>query len=333
MKIRNFGEFKFIDRIKRGCVVRPAGVIKAIDDDCCVFRTPDKMVNLLTTDLLVEDVHFLREAISPFKLGRKSLAVNISDIAAMGGTPGEAVISIAIPETVEIEYLDEFYEGMRSMCREFEVNILGGDTTSSRKHLVINIALTGWIAEEEVLYRSGARPGDVAFLTGAVGSSAAGLDMVLSGRDFQEASELLEAHYNPVPHVRQGRIIAGLKAATAMIDVSDGVASDLGHICSDSGVAAVVEMDRVPVTDAFRRYCSKFNLDFEKLAFHVGEDYVLLGTVPDRRTGELKAALESGGCSFFPFGRIVEGRGLHLKMPDGSLREIPSSGYDHFKDS
>ncbi len=172
------------------------------------------MVNLLTTDLLVEDVHFLREAISPFKLGRKSLAVNISDIAAMGGTPGEAVISIAIPETVEIEYLDEFYEGMRSMCREFEVNILGGDTTSSRKHLVINIALTGWIAEDEVLYRSGARPGDVAFLTGTVGSSAAGLDLVLSGRDFEEAGELLEAHYNPVPHVRQGRIIAGLKAAT-----------------------------------------------------------------------------------------------------------------------
>jgi thiamine-monophosphate kinase len=118
-----------------------------------------------------------------------------------------------------------------------------------------------------------------------------------------------------------------------MIDVSDGVASDLGHICSDSGVAAVVELDRVPVTDAFRRYCSRFNLDFEKLALHVGEDYVLLGTMPESRAGELKAALESRGCSCFPFGRIVEGHGLRLKMPDGSLREIPSSGYDHFKDA
>src|SRR5512137_836976 len=135
MKLKELGEFRFIDRITEGCLVRAEGVIKAIGDDCCVFRAPENRVILLTTDMLVEDIHFLRNSITPHELGRKSLAVNISDIAAMGGIPGEAVISIAIPGTIEVEYLDELYEGMKSMAREFDVNLLGGDTTSSPQHL------------------------------------------------------------------------------------------------------------------------------------------------------------------------------------------------------
>ena len=146
MKLKELGEFRFIDRITAGCLVRKEGVIKAIGDDCCVFRTPENRVTLLTTDMLVEDIHFLRHAITPYDLGRKSLAVNISDIAAMGGIPGEAVISIAIPGTIEVEYLDQLYEGMKSMARQFDVNLLGGDTTSSPQHLVINVALVGWAA-------------------------------------------------------------------------------------------------------------------------------------------------------------------------------------------
>jgi thiamine-monophosphate kinase len=331
MKIKELGEFRFIDRVKTGCLVRPEGVIKAIDDDCCVFKIPENKVNLLTTDMLVENIHFLRDAIAPFTLGRKSIAVNISDIAAMGGVPGEAVISLAIPETVEVEYLDKFYDGMRSMCGEFQVNILGGDTTSSPQHLVINVALTGWAAQDEVLYRSGARPGDIIFLTGHVGSSAAGLDIVLSNREFAGKQELLAAHFDPRPQVKEGRIIAGLKAAHSMIDVSDGVASDLGHICRQSGVGAVLEKESIPVTETFKRYCTEFQVDSEKLSLHVGEDYVLLGTHPGKSSGALKAALESNGCKYFPIGRIIDGSGITLKLPDGSVRAIPDRGYDHFR--
>jgi thiamine-monophosphate kinase len=331
MKIKELGEFRFIDRVKQGCLMRPEGVVKAIDDDCCVFRTPERKVNLLTTDMLVEDVHFLRDAIPPFTLGRKSIAVNISDIAAMGGEPGEAVISLAVPQTVEVDYLDEFYEGMRSMCREFHVNILGGDTTSSPQHLVINIALTGWAAEDEVLYRDGARPGDIVFLAGHVGSSAAGLDIVLAKRDFAGKQELLDAHFDPRPQVREGRIIAGLKAAHSMIDVSDGVASDLGHICRQSGVGAVLDWENIPVTETFRRYCAEFRSDSEKLALHVGEDYVLLGTHPEKSAARLKSALETEGCKYFSIGRIVEGPGIRLKMADGALKSIEARGYDHFR--
>jgi thiamine-monophosphate kinase len=177
MKLSQIGEFGFIDRIKAGCLIREKNVIKAIGDDCCVFRTSGDLVTLLTTDMLVENIHFIRNAMPPFSLGRKALAVNISDIAAMGGTPREAVISIAIPNSVDVEYLDALYDGMKSMAREFDVNLLGGDTTSSPEHLVINIALVGEEAEDEILYRSGAKPGDVIFLTGDVGSSAAGLDI------------------------------------------------------------------------------------------------------------------------------------------------------------
>ncbi len=331
MKLKELGEFRFINRITEGCLVRTEGVIKAIGDDCCVFRAPENQVVLLTTDMLVEDIHFLRDSITPHELGRKSMAVNISDIAAMGGLPGEAVVSIAIPPTLDVEYLDDLYEGMKAMAREFSVNLLGGDTTSSPRHLVINIALVGWAAEDEVLYRSGAKEGDVVFLTGEVGSSAAGLDLILTGKKFGRKDDLLQAHVNPTPQIREGRIIAQLKVANSLIDVSDGVASDLGHICEESNVGAVLEESSIPVTETFRKYCGESGVECEKLMLHVGEDYVLLGTVPATSAGKLKNALESSGCRYYPIGTIVKGEGILLKGADGRTRRIAASGFDHFK--
>jgi thiamine-monophosphate kinase len=331
MKLKEIGEFGFINRIKGGCFIREQNVIKAIGDDCCVYRTSGNLVSLFTTDMLVENIHFLRGPMPPFKLGRKSLAVNISDIAAMGGIPREAVISIAIPSDLEVEYLDAVYEGIKSMAREFDVNLLGGDTTSSPSDLVINIALVGEIAEDEVLYRSGAKPGDVVFLTGPVGSSAAGLDILLSKREVDCWGELLEAHFDPQPHVKAGRIIAGLKCANSMIDVSDGVASDLGHICEESGVGAIIEEDRMPVTGLFRKYVSEFSLNFEHLSLHVGEDYVLLGTAPEESTAAIERALKSAGCDYFAIGKMVDGGGIRMKGRSGDIREISASGYDHFR--
>ena len=131
MKLKDIGEFGFIERIKGGCLIRDENVISGIGDDCCVFKTSAEVATLLTTDMLVEQIHFLLEAIPPYQLGRKSLAVNMSDIAAMGGTPKEAAISVAIPDTVDLEFLDALYDGMKSMAKEFEVNLLGGDTASS----------------------------------------------------------------------------------------------------------------------------------------------------------------------------------------------------------
>ncbi|HBZ01961.1 MAG TPA: thiamine-phosphate kinase [candidate division Zixibacteria bacterium] len=331
MKIKDIGEFGFIDRIKSGCLIREKDVIKAIGDDCCVFRNSGRLVSLLTTDMLVENVHFLRDTIPPFKLGRKAMAVNFSDIAAMGGTPKEAVISIAIPDTIDMEYLDSLYDGMRAIAREFDVNILGGNTTSEPEHLVINIALIGEETEDQVLYRSGAKVGDIIFLTGQVGSSAAGLDILLHKRPIDTFTALIDAHLDPHPQIAEGRIIAGSKLAHSLIDISDGVASDLGHICDESKVGAFINEDKIPVNDIFLKYLEKYNLDFERLALHVGEDYILLGTAPESSQEALGKALKAKGCQFFVIGKISSEPGIKLIGRNGQTRQIRISGFDHFR--
>lgn len=330
MKLKDIGEFGFIDRITPETVVRPAGVIKGIGDDCSVFRSTAGLVTLFTTDMLVEGEHFRRDRIPPHKLGRKSVAVNLSDIAAMGGTPREALVSIAVPDQVPVEYLDAIYEGMKSMAREFDVNLLGGNTTASPSHLVINIALLGEALEGEVLYRSGASLEDIIFLSGPVGSAAAGLDLILGNRSFAGQETLLDAHFDPFPHVAAGRIIAGQRVAHSLIDVSDGVAGDLGHICAESKVGAIIEEEKIPTTEVFRAYCDQFKLDPLPLMIHVGEDYVLLGTVPERSAGKLEQALKGGGFEFFPIGRISGEPGLRLLATDGSTRAIKPAGWNHF---
>lgn len=330
MKLKDIGEFGFIDRIRADTLVRPENVVKGIGDDCSVFRSSPGLVTLITTDLLVEDVHFQLTRIPPYKLGRKSMAVNLSDIAAMGGTPRESVISIAIPETVEVETLDAVYAGMKSMAAAFDVNLLGGDTTASPAPLVINVTLVGEAQEEEVLYRSGAEPGDLVFLTGPVGEAAAGLNSLLADRSFDGREALVDAHLDPHPHIREGRIIARQGVAHSMIDVSDGLAGDLGHICAESRVGAVLEEDRIPTTERFRAYCDRFGLDATHLMLDVGEDYVLLGTVPEAAADQLAKALEAEGCSCFRIGRIVEEPGIRLAGRDGSVRTIRASGWNHF---
>ena len=330
MKLKDIGEFGFIDRIRSETLARPENVIKGIGDDCSVCRSAPDRVTLLTTDMLVEGVHFQLGRIPPYKLGRKSIAVNLSDIAAMGGTPKEALVSIAIPDTVPVDTLDSVYEGMKSMAREIDVNLVGGDTTASPLHLVINVALVGEAREEEVLYRSGAKEKDVIFLTGPVGASAAGLDSLLANRSFEGQDALIDAHFDPHPHVRAGQIIAGLGVAHSLIDVSDGLAGDLGHICTESRVGAIIEEGKIPTTELFRAYCECFELDMTRLTINVGEDYVLLGTVPERSAGKLGKALESAGCEFFRIGKIVEGPGVRLLASDGSTREIEPSGWNHF---
>jgi thiamine-monophosphate kinase len=249
----------------------------------------------------------------------------------MGGTPKEAIISIAIPDTISLADLDALYAGMKSMAKEFMVNLLGGDTTSSPEHLVISVAVVGEAVEDEILFRSGAMVGEVVFLTGPVGSSAAGLDIILKARQIQGWGELIDAHNDPYPAVKAGRIIAKSKLASALIDVSDGVAADLGHVCAESNVGAILEFKAIPNTELFRRYCETFSEDPTHMSLHVGEDYVLLGTVPAEAAKDLRESLESNGCEFYPIGHTIKGTGLRIKAEDGSLKMIETRGWNHFK--
>ena len=195
MTLNKIGEFGFIKKISHGCLIRPESIVKAIGDDAAAFATDPNQLSLVTTDLLVERIHFLRNAISGFDLGYKSLAVNLSDIAAMGGTARESFISIAIPEDCPLDYLEAIYDGMKDLASKFEVNILGGDTTRSTVDLIINVVVHGTIAREEMLCRDAARPGDIIFSTGYLGDSKAGLHLILNNvpADSDALGNLLRA--------------------------------------------------------------------------------------------------------------------------------------------
>jgi len=330
MRIGDLGEFGFIDRIKNGCLNRKSGVVAGIGDDCAVFRVPGNLAVLLTTDMLIEDVHFRLSEIPPYFLGRKSLAVSISDIAAMGGTPREALVSIGIPGSIEVVYLDEIYKGLKAIATEYDINILGGDTVLSPDRLVINVALSGEERDDEILYRSGALEGDVIFIAGTLGRSAAGLDLLRNKREFEKKEGLLTAHFDPIPHVWSGRIIASSKLANSMIDISDGLVGDLWHVCKESGVGALIEMENMPIDDNLREYCERYRLDLERFVLYGGEDYVLMGTVATESSDLLRESLKAQDCDYFPIGKMVDGDSIKLRENGGTIRELARSGYDHF---
>lgn len=333
MKLTELGEFAFIDRIAPGCQRGdPARVIRGIGDDAAVVEVPGGVL-VLTTDMLIERVHFLRGTITPRQLGYKSLAVNLSDIAAMGAVPHEALISIAIPPTVSVEELDEVYDGMKELAAQSRVNLLGGDTTGSKQDLCLNIVVTGSAAEDEILYRSGARVGDRILVTGTLGDSAGGLVVILEQPSIDEkcARTLVEAHHLPELYLDEARLLARSGAAGAAIDLSDGLASDLRHVCRASKVGAVVDVASVPLSPALRELCSATGRDPLRLALAGGEDYRLLVTVAPDRTDELRSAVAaSTGRQLFDVGEIVPGNEILLRQADGGTAPLSHSGWDHF---
>ncbi len=334
MKLKDIGEFGFIDRVGKRCLVRRQNVVQAIGDDAAAFRVPDGEVILLTADMMVERVHFLRNKTTGFDLGYKSLAVNLSDIAAMGGTAREAFVSIAIPEDCPLEFLDDLYEGMRALAQSYEVNILGGDTTGSRADLVINISVTGSIPENEMLLRSGAKPGDRIFVTGPLGDSRAGLHLILNDieADSPQFQALVNAHQKPEPHLREGRFLAQTGTVHAAIDLSDGLSSDLRHILKASSVGAHLYEDRLPISDSLNSFCDRFGFSSADYAVSGGEDYVLLGTVSADRVKETaQAFLDRFERPLFLIGEITESKGMALQRPNGQEKSIRPSSWEHFK--
>lgn len=333
MRLDELGEFGFIRRVSRGCLVRPEGVERAIGDDAAAFTVPGDRLTLITTDLLVERVHFLQAATTPYNLGFKAMAVNLSDIAAMGGTPLEAFVSLAIPEDCPVEFLDDVYEGMKSLAGRHGVNILGGDTTSSRGDLVLNVTVVGQVRREEALYRRGAGPGDVVCVTGTVGDSRAGLHFVLAGETPADAAmrSLVEAHLLPRPHLEEGRFLAESGAATAALDVSDGLSSDLAHLVEESGVGIRIAGDRLPVSDALRTFCARYRQDPIRYALAGGEDYVLAVTLRAEQAAAVQRAFaERFGRPLHAIGEATEAGGLALRWPDGRTEAVRPTGWDHF---
>jgi thiamine-monophosphate kinase len=333
MDIRELGEFGFIRRISQGCLIRPDDVIKGIGDDAAVFAVDGKEAVLVTTDLLVERVHFLRDGTSGSDLGYKAMAVNLSDIAAMGGTAREAFISVGIPEKMPVEYLDDLYNGMKELTGEFSVNILGGDTTVSRTDMIINITLIGSAPRDELLFRSGAREGDIIFVTGRLGDSRAGLHLIIHEPDTiqPDFETLVNAHRRPRPHLREGRFLARHGGVSAAMDVSDGLASDLRHITGSSGLGAILNASCIPVSEDLKVFCNQYGFEPSDFAIKGGEDYVLLCTVDPAAAEALTSEfMKAFSRPLYSIGVVTSSGKIEVKGEDGLTRGLQEVGWNHF---
>ena len=325
------GEREIIARIRQAAG-SSGDLLVGIGDDCAVYKTAPDRVSLVTTDTMVEGVHFDLSWHSPLELGRKAASVNISDIAAMGGLPRFALLSLALTPACDGQWLDAFMAGFLAVLAEHGVALIGGDTVQSGHESVLSVTVLGEMAEAELLTRKGAKPGDVVLVSGFLGEAAAGLALCRLGLAHEpDWQTLIAAHLNPVPLVALGRVLAASGLVHAMQDLSDGLATDLAHICAESGVGAVVTAEKIPLSPVLRqaaKICGQSPLDW---AISGGEDYQLLFTVGEQQVAALSSMVrEQTGRELFAVGRIVEGQGVFLEEA-GQRREISYRGYEHFR--
>ncbi len=340
------GEFGLIDRIRRRAGIRAPGTVLGIGDDAAILVLEPDQELLITTDMLLEGVHFRRDWGSWDALGRKTLAVNVSDIAAMGGSPRQAFLGLGVPGDLAIGSLEQFLDGLEAAAAEWGVTLAGGDTCRSAVGLVLSVTLTGAVAHGRAVRRSGARPGDRVWVTGQLGASAAGL-LALSrglrpgapwpagldrpawlGPAEQAVLQTgIAAHLTPAPRVAAGQALLG--CAHAMLDLSDGVASDLAHVCRESGVAARIFATQILVHPAARVAARWSGQDALTLALSGGEDYELLFAADEDPTARLRQAVPT--LPVTAIGRIEAGAGtVVLELPGGAIVPL-RGGFDHFR--
>ncbi len=330
-RFKDVGEFGFIDRIA-GHTQRNR-VLCGIGDDCAVMATGNGRVRLVTVDAMVEGVHFVQSA-PPESVGYKLLAASLSDVAAMGGNPTDAVVAVAASDGCEVGYVERIYNGLFACADRFDVAVVGGDTTRTSGPLILSLTLTGDMARDRVCYRFGARVGDAVYVSGTLGDAAGGLGVALGEVDMQGEARtaLLQRHYRPEARVDLGRALAETDAVTAMIDVSDGVASDLPHICRQSGVSAVIRAEAIPMSRAFVKFCETSRQKKLDLALAGGEDFELLFAVHRERIDRVEAL--TARYSICRIGEIVAGDGaVVIESEDGKRVPLKRLGYDHFSGS
>jgi len=321
------GEFQFIERLRRRCKLNDT-LVRGIGDDCAVARVPAGELLLTSTDLLIEDVHFRTAWIDMYDLGRKSVSVNVSDVAAMGGQPPSLFLALGIPADLSLEDLDRFTEGVLSACRDYGAVLAGGDTCRSPRGLFISVTVEGAVPDGLQVTRDGAGPGDLVWVSGTLGDSALALRELLAGR--QPPEECFRRHHDPQARVKLGYTLAAQQFASAMIDISDGLLSDLGHILDASGCGAVLRRDLLPLSSAFLQF-QKHQPEVNDLALTGGEDYELLFTSPPKHAEALRA-LSTPDLPLTEVGRITASAdGLRVIDAQGRPCMPTRSGFDHFK--
>lgn len=332
LRIVDIGEFGLIDRISRALPQAGEGVVIGIGDDTAAVDTGGPRLLLATVDMQVEGRHFIRPRTPPDLFGRRLAAVNLSDIGSMGGTPRWALVSLALPPSLEVAWVDAFYAGLGEMLGRFGATVIGGNLAGSEQ-IVADLTLLGEVDRAHLLTRGGARPGDLLCVTGTLGRSAAGRAALDAGFDQAVAAPLIEVHLAPTPRVREGQALAASGVVTAMIDLSDGLASDIGHICDASGTGVRIDAARLPVGSNTRTVAATFGLDPIRLAFAGGEDFELLFTVPPDGLDAARRSLDgAGGVPLTVIGEVCPaGEGRTWLDNSGDVRPVTAAGWDHFR--
>ncbi len=335
MKVGDVGEFGLIGRLAALVKTPHKGVVVGIGDDVAVLQVAEDQWLLATVDSQVEGVHFLRQVITPYQLGRKALAINVSDIAAMGGTPTFVLASLALPQDLEVAWVEALYEGLHAEATRVGAAVVGGNMARSPDGIFIDITVLGTVAKDEVLLRSGARPGDQVLVTGTLGDSALGLHLILHPEiTVPDAARayLLSRHLTPTPRLTEGRLIARSRQATAMIDISDGLSSDVMHLCNASEVGIRLWAERFPLSAAAHQVAAYTGRPAWEWALTGGEDYELCFTAGAEGVPILQRQVtDITRTPITVIGEILPASAGHwLVLPDGKEVPLTAQGWRHF---
>ena len=318
--ITSTDEFALIDRLTQQSIYNSTYVKVGVGDDCAVYDTPRDVDQLVSTDMMVEGIHFSESTTAPFDVGYRLGAANISDIAAMGGTPRHMVVSIAVPKGRDTSYVEEVYSGLRNICADYDVNIIGGDTVSTEGPFVISATVFGDVPKHQSVLRSGAQDGDAVFITNYLGLSYVGLHSLLEGSEDYPVSR--SVHQRPIPHLECG-IIARDLGATSMNDISDGLSSELNEIAKASQVTIYIDESKLPIHPEVHAYCESHDMSPYFPMWTGGEDFQLVGTIPADKAEKLPAD------TFTIIGCVKAGSAQVLVDHDGRWITVEPKGYNH----
>jgi thiamine-monophosphate kinase len=351
--VASLTERELIARIRQHLPPAPDWLLVGIGDDAAVVEPERNRVEVLSVDALVEGVHFDRAFVPPDAIGHRALAVNLSDLAAMGAAPRLALLSVALPSGLPLEDFDGIVAGLARLAARHRIHVAGGNLTRSPGPLMIDITVAGSVKRRQALTRAGARPGDEIYVSGTLGAAAAGLHILkaklsttedtedteekaFSRPDLTSASSVssvvescIGRYLYPEPRIRLGLLLSRNRAASAAIDLSDGLADGVHRIAEASGVGAVVDAEALPIDPAVRAWFAERGLDPVAEAMTAGDDYELLFTVRPR-TGRRLAAARRSDVPLTRIGTCTEGRAVVLRV-NTTERELPRGGYDHFR--
>jgi thiamine-monophosphate kinase len=298
-------------------------------DDAAAFRGRKDSLMLVSTDALVEGIHFDLRYFRPEDLGWKALAVNLSDIAAMGGKPCYFTTSIAVPRDRNSNWVQKVYAGVLELASESDVHLIGGDTCASPQGVFLDLTILGEVKPSEIVTRKGARPGDLLCVTGELGGSAIGLELLRSNsQSARRYPSLINRHLRPCPRSQVGRFLASHHSASSLIDISDGLSTDLHHLCEQSHVGAVIDIEKIPIAKVSKRLRSLLSRAALHYALNGGEDYELLFTVSPKLKSRIPKSIN--GVAIHEIGSITKETGQCYLLEHGRLKKLSPCGFDHF---